>query len=207
MYKKCGTGADATKLAIKVLRGSVNEFTDSYSHLKPKLEELKFQTCSLKVTISKTHSSGIELEDPATSPQEDTGLRLSLNLFHLVILLRKEDILKYLLERYSAIKEWLKPVTVNFPRNYKPDNLMDYDKWICQANCLHLAAKYFPRGLQIILSHFEEIEKDQMAKMVNVTTLGAKTTPLSKLINESHKSECLTPLHVASSSPFALSTR
>ena len=201
MYKKCGTGADATKLAIKVLRGSVNEFTDSYSHLKPKLEELKFQTCSLKVTISKTHSSGIELEDPATSPQEDTGLRLSLNLFHLVILLRKEDILKYLLKlKYpDPIKQWLKPVTVNYPRN-----LMDYDKWICQANCLHLAAKYFPRGLQIILSHFEEIEKDEM---VNVTTLGAKTTPLSKLINESHKSECLTPLHVASSSPFALSTR
>ena len=194
-------------MAIKALRGSVNEFTETYSHLKPKLDELKFQTYSLKVTISKTDSSGVELEDPATSPQEDTGLRLSLNLFHLVILLRKEDILKYLLKRYSAIKEWLKPVTVNFPRNYKPDDLMDYDKWICQANCLHFAAKYFPRGLQIILSHFEEIEKDQMAKMVNVTTLKASTTPLRKLINESHKSECLTPLHVASFSPVALSTR
>ena len=194
-------------MAIKALRGSVNEFSDTYSNLKSNLEELKFQTYSLKVTISKTDSSGVELEDPTTSPQEDTGLRLSLNLFHLVILLRKEDILKYLLKKYSAIKEWLKPVTVNFPRNYKPDNLMDYDKWICQANCLHLAAKYFPRGLQIILSHFEEIEKDQMAKMVNVTTLKASTTPLRKLINESHKSECLTPLHVASSSPFALSTR
>ena len=207
MYRKYGARADATKLAIKALRGSVNEFTETYSHLKPKLDELKFQTYSLKVTISKTDSSGVELEDPATSPQEDTGLRLSLNLFHLVILLRKEDILKYLLKKYSAIKEWLKPVTVHFPRNYKPDNLMDYDKWICQANCLHLAAKYFPRGLQIILSHFEEIEKDQMAKMVNVTTLKASTTPLRKLINESHKSECLTPLHVASFSPVALSTR
>ena len=84
---------------------------------------------------------------------------------------------------------------------------MDYDKWICQANCLHLAAKYFPRGLQIILSHFEEIEKDQLAKMVNVSTLKANTTPLRKLINESHKAECLTPLHVASFSPVALSTR
>ena len=194
-------------MAIKVLRGSVNGFSDTYSDLKSNLEELKFQTYSLKVTISKTDSRGAELEDPATSTLEDTGLRLSLNLFHLVILLRKEDILKYLLERYSTIKEWMKPVTVNFPRNYKPDNLMDYDKWICQANCLHLAAKYFPRGLQIILSHFEEIEKDQMAKMVNVTTLKASTTPLRKLINESHKSESLTPLHVASFSPVALSTR
>ena len=58
---------------------------------------------------------------------------------------------------------------------------------------------------------FEQIEKEEIAKMENVTTLGANlganTTSLSKLINESHKSECLTPLHVASSSPFALSTR
>ena len=99
------------------------------------------------------------------------------------------------------------PVSVSFPDNYSADALTEEDKWICMANCLHLAAKYFPRGLQIILSHFEEIEKDQMAKMVNVTTLKASTTPLRKLINESHKSECLTPLHVASSSPFALSTR
>ena len=169
--------------------------------MKSKLEELKFQTFPLKVTISKTDSNGIE---PATSPQEDTGLRLSLNLFHLVILLRKEDILKFLLKlKYSdPIKQWLRPVTV-----INPKNLLDNDKWICQANCLHLAAKYFPRGLQIILSHFEEIEKDQMAKMVNVTTLKASTTPLRKLINESHKSECLTPLHVASFSPVALSTR
>ena len=65
MYRKYGARADATKLAIKALRGSVNEFTETYSHLKPKLEELKFQTYSLKVTISKTDSSGVELEDPA----------------------------------------------------------------------------------------------------------------------------------------------
>ena len=197
-------GANATKLAIKVLRGSVDEFSDTFSNLKSKLEELKFQTY-LKVTISKTDSGSTE--ESATSSPLDTGLRLSLNLIHLVILLRKEDILKYLLKKFSAIEEWLKPVTVNYPRNYKPDNLMDYDKWICKANCLHLAAKYFPRGLQIILSYFEEIEKDQMAKMANVTTLKANTGSLRKLINASHKSECLTPLHVASSSPFALSTR
>ena len=90
---------------------------------------------------------------------------------------------------------------------------MDYDKWICQANCLHLAAKYFPRGLQIILSHFEEIEKEEMEEMAKVTTLKANTGALRRLINESHKyqrltqSHGLTPLHVASSSPFALSTR
>ena len=169
--------------------------------MKSKLEELKFQTFPLKVTISKTDSNGIE---PATSPQEDTGLRLSLNLFHLVILLRKEDILKFLLKlKYSdPIKQWLRPVTV-----INPKNLLDNDKWICQANCLHLAAKYFPRGLQIILSHFEEIEKEEMAEMAKVTTLRANAGSLRRLINESHNYQCLTPLHVASSSPFALSTR
>ena len=207
MYRKYGARADATKLAIKALRGSVNEFTETYSHLKPKLDELKFQTYSLKVTISKTDSSGVELEDPATSPQEDTGLRLSLNLFHLVILLRKEDILKYLLKKYSAIKEWLKPVTVHFPRNYKPDNLMDYDKWICQANCLHLAAKYFPGGLEMILSYFDQVEKKELEEMDQFSTKKAKDFALRRHIKHTHKDGLFSPLHVASSNPSSLSTR
>ena len=112
----------------------------------------------------------------------------------------------------------MKQVSVSFldNRNHSDDDLTEEDKWICKANCLHLAAKYFPEGLQTILSHFEQIEKKRWSEIKLYATPGpshtdtaqkAKDSLLKIFISEAHKDDSLSPLHIASSNPSSLSTR
>ena len=108
---------------------------------------------------------------------------------------------------FFSIEDLLKPVSVGFPDDYSADDLTGEDKWICMANCLHLAAKYFPGGLQIILSYFDQIQRKELAEMDQYSTQKAKHCSLRKLIQRAHENECFSPLHVASSNTSSLSTR
>ena len=94
------------------------------------------------------------------------------------------------------IDDLLIPVSVGFPGNCSVENLTKEDKWICKANCLHLAAKYFPEGLQIIFSYFQTKDSAEMAESL-----------LGRLILQAHVNGSTSPLHVAASNPSSLSTR
>ena len=101
----------------------------------------------------------------------------------------------------------MKPVSVGFPENCSVKNLSKEEKWICEANSLHLAAKYFPEGLQIIFSHFNQIQTKDLAEMDQHSTLKEKESLLRSLILQAHKKGSISPLHVAASNPSSLSTR
>ena len=101
----------------------------------------------------------------------------------------------------------MKPVSVGFPENYSADALTEEDKWICMANCLHLAAKYFPEGLEIILSYFDQIQRKELAEMDQYSTQKAKDCSLRRFICQAHENGSFSPLHIASSNPSSLSTR
>ena len=73
------------------------------------------------------------------------------SFLHLLIIGKNFELLQYIFEnqREVLIKELLKEVKVQDP---KPKLIIEQDKWIFGANCIHLAAKFMPRGLNLILT-------------------------------------------------------
>ena len=131
---------------------------------------------------------------------------LRLNFLHLVIILQKEKILKCILrsnckgnaeDDFTSIKVWTNPVFLNLPKTAMLSDFVEEDRWILKANCLHLAARFFPKGLQILLAHFEQ-------KYGGTIKEGGE---LKSLFQQARNESCLTPLHVAASIHDSLSTR
>ena len=73
------------------------------------------------------------------------------SFLHLLIIGKNFELLQYIFEnqREVLMKELLKEVKVQDP---KPKMIIEQDKWILGANCIHLAAKFMPRGLNLILT-------------------------------------------------------
>ena len=73
------------------------------------------------------------------------------SFLHMLIIGKNFDLLQYIFEHQHEVlmKELLKEVKVQDP---KPKMVIEQDKWIFGANCIHLAAKFMPRGLNLILT-------------------------------------------------------
>ena len=117
--------------------------------------------------------------------EHDQLFTLGLSLPQLVVLLHKDEILNHLIKIEPSINIWKEQVAViSNPLNsklvYKGE-----DSWILNANCLHLATRFHPHGLHIILSLENKDE----------------------LIKATHKNGLFTPLHLAASQSDCLSLR
>ena len=101
------------------------------------------------------------------------------SFLHFLIIGKNFKLLQYIFENQheELMKELLKEVKVQDP---KPALIIEQDKWILGANCIHLAAKFMPRGLNLILT------KD------NCSTTNKNG---------------LSPLHIAARNDDSLSTR
>ena len=98
---------------------------------------------------------------------------------------------------FTSIEVWTRPVFLNLPKTAMAD-FVEEDRWILKANCFHLAARFFPKGLQILLAHFEQIHGGGTIQ---------EGGELKSLFQQAQKERCLTPLHVAASMHDPLSTR
>ena len=104
---------------------------------------------------------------------------------HFLIIGKNFQLLQYIIENHqeTAEEELWKGVLVNHQSTLSPEMIIDEDRWILGANCIHLAAKFMPRGLNLILTRFS-------------------TTPLKTETNLG-----LSPLHIAARNTDSLSTR
>ena len=118
-----------------------------------------------------------------SSTNRKTSWRIStyatFSFLHLLIIGKNFELLQYIFEnqREVLMKELLKEVKV---QDQKPKMIIEQDKWILGANCIHLAAKFMPRGLNLILT-----------KDYGTTT----------------NKNGLSPLHIAARNDESLSTR
>lgn len=119
----------------------------------------------------------------------------SFTFFQILILLQEMDILKYIVHNHKDClkEETVKPVLIS--SKLKEEHVISKDKhvilkdrWIFQASSLHLAAKFFPHGLKLLLSNFEN----------NQT--------LMELLSKKNQ-DGSTPLHLAAQNLDSLSTR
>ena len=112
----------------------------------------------------------------------------SFTFLQILILLQDMDILKYIVHNHKDClkEETVKPVSIT---SRLKEDVISKDRWIFEANSLHLAAKFFPHGLKLLLSNFEN---NQPALM--------------ELVSKKNQYGC-TPLHLAAQNFDSLSTR
>ena len=112
----------------------------------------------------------------------------SFTFLQMLILLQDMDILKYIVHNHKDFlkEETVKPVSIT---SRLKEDVITKDRWIFQASFLHLAAKFFPHGLKLLLSNFEN---NQPALM--------------ELVSKKNQYGC-TPLHLAAQNFDSLSTR
>ena len=139
-----------------------------------------------KVHASKNQDSDFESIDE----KEKEAVFGTFTFLHLLILCQKFDILRQIAQTHKDILnvELAKKVTISASTNIDPTSVVKKDNWIFDANCLHLAAKFMPRGLKLI---FEKLENH------------------NALINDGNHNKC-TPLHLSATnitSLASLSTR
>ena len=85
----------------------------------------------------------------------------SFSFLHMLILCKEFDILKHITDfcEGSLSDEFARPVKIDPSPNdppLVPETVVREDKWILDANCLHLAAKFMPQGLKLLLSNLAD---------------------------------------------------
>ena len=123
-------------------------------------------------------------EDGENVDEFNEVFTLGFSLTHLIILLHQDEILKCLLKIEPTIDIWKEPVIVD---HQSTSSLEGDDSWILHANCLHLAAKFYPHGLHYILSALQHCK--------------------TELIKASHTYGTDTPLHIAARKSDCLALR
>ena len=136
-----------------------------------------------KVHASKNQDSVFESIDE----KEKEAVFGTFTFLHLLILCQKFDILRQIAQTHKDILnvELAKKVTISASTKIDPKSVVKKDNWIFDANCLHLAAKFMPRGLKLI---FENLNNH------------------IALINVGNHNQC-TPLHISANNITSLSTR
>ena len=156
-------------------------------------------------------------------------------LLHLVILRQDVEMLQRLIKEIT--EEDLKNGYLKEKINVKkiPNHfLVEDDRWLFKANCLHLASRFFPKGLNLLLTE-DKVKKEAKELIDTKTRVDPLMNRLTSIIanNESEPStknegcfpSCcskekfqepqensqdiieIAPLHIAAQKPNSISTR
>ena len=137
---------------------------------------------SLRRNVNPSSSKNVSAIEDENEKEAVYG---TFTFLHLLILCQEFDILRQIAQTQRDIlnEEVAKPVTIS-PK-IEPKSVVEKDNWIFNANCLHLAAKFMPRGLKLISENLD----NHIA-----------------LINVGNHNQC-TPLHISANNIKSLSTR
>ena len=146
------------------------------------------------------------IQDENGQPQGSGWTEMKFNILHLVVMLQKNNILKMFLENKDSVtrEQWLGQVKIvgNFENKEKI--------WMMTANVLHLAAKFNPDGLFLILSSVKEDPIYATLPRSTENSFNSSTSLVADMIFDSHSMKMpgkISPLHVAARNPDSLSTK
>ena len=110
---------------------------------------------------------------------EKEKIKVQVTLLHLIILHKDvvmlENILKALNEKDLESHYFGKPIKVG---DNAHNFLIEDDWWLFSANCLHLATKYFPKGLNLLLSN--EVIKNVTKCLIDTKTSSPRQSIISR---------------------------
>ena len=162
--------------------GSILEKFDEWSDFTYKVK-LRLNKRSKSDQIPRANSYvSLEIKQQNQGSIKERKTDGTFRLLHFLIIGKNFKFLQYIIESQPKISmdQFFKGVLVNDP---SPEMVVDQDKWILGANCVHLAAKFMPMGLNLIRSKIS-------ANLLNTETNFG-----------------LSPLHIAARNYDSLSTR
>ena len=159
---------------------------------------------------------------------DKTEIEVQVTLLHLIILHKDvvmlENILKALNEKDLESGYFGKPIKVG---DNAHNFLIEDDRWLFSANCLHLATNYFPKGLNLLLSN--EVIKNVAKCMIDTKTRPPRQSVISRHVPSEENHGCfyfcchkekdqngktelvgrnsMAPLHIAARKANSVSTR
>ena len=122
--------------------------------------------CKKGNLFSYAYEIQIKLE---TAESRQPYRKLNLKLFHLIILLRRRKFLQHMLKVAGFESYLTEPIGIH-PKEFVP---CGKDSWIFGGNSVHFAARFFPEGLNLILSQVDDKEY-----LINACLSEKKWSPL-----------------------------
>jgi len=145
-------------------------------------------TVKLALTINDIPQEVEEHTDADDADEVDADAKskfsATFNALHVAIVLESTKVFNYLLKSMSEMSEEFVLKKVNVHSN-TPEKVDVTERWIFQANCAHLAVKYMPTALQLLLTNNTSADLKDL-----------KSEPFGTY-----------PLHLAAMNNDALSTR
>ena len=137
---------------------------------------------TIKLRLQAFQQSKNNTDCPDGTALLSNPTEMTVNILQMAIILRKEKILRLILDKMDTdvFEFWFEEVKFS-----KIDKDLERS-WIYSANSLHFAAKFNPTALHLILSHFKDNQSFQ-EKLIGLYGL--------------------TPLHVAAMNSDSLSAR
>ena len=120
----------------------------------------------LQINLGKVNS------DKADNNDNKDDIIISLKLLHIIIIFNDNHLVRNIIEKNIPIEMWMATTSVA-PKPSKSINNFECD-WIDNATCYHLAAKFNPKGLHLLLEKLKEASKDEFDKLYE----GDKVSPL-----------------------------
>ena len=159
---------------------------------------------------------------------DKTDIEIQVTLLHLIILHKDvvmlENILKALNEKDLESGYFGEPIKVG---DNAHNFLIEDDRWLFSANCLHLATNYFPKGLNLLLSN--EVIKNVAKCLIDTKTRPPRQSVISRHVPSEENHGCfyfcchkekdqngktelvgrnsMAPLHIAARKANSVSTR
>ena len=131
--------------------GIENELKDNL-----KSQEWRYFSYEIELSLGTKLSKVKELTNHDN--EERRKISASFTFLHLLILCKDIEILNHVTKIHSAslVDEVGRPVKIESSKKISPKSVVWRDNWIFDANCLHLAAKFMPHGLKLLISNLDE---------------------------------------------------
>ena len=203
------------ELAKCAVNGNVEEFEnllENHNNDYKYIVELKLPIKKKNSEISNTQLSLKKFKlGGSIIKGENQSFVMTLTIHHLVVLLGEGDqhieILKCLLKNPNfTVDDWKQPLKLEHKILKREDwQLNEKNEWIKEANCLHLAAKYNPKGLHVILDGVDKPMPDKRKTLLSPDLWNKRD--LLTVYDKNGFEKGLSPLHVAATNIDSLSTR
>ena len=136
-------------MAKKIINGDLTVFdNESWKSFRQKV--------NVQLLVESVNDEDTEGGDDNGSQDSISSITLELSVLHILVVLNDEDIMNAIVDNNIMRKHWLNPIQLIKPNKVK---IAQENKWIEKANCFHLAAKFNPTGLHLMLS---QLKADQV---------------------------------------------
>ena len=163
-------------MASKIINGDLSFFDD-----EPLWKNFR-QKVNVQLLVESVKDENTEGDEDKGSQDSISSITLDLSVLHILVVLNDEEIMTAIVEKNIIRKHWLDPIQLIKPNKIK---IAQENQWIEKANCFHLAAKFNPTGLHLMLSQlktdqdvFQKLYENGQCSPLHVAALNSDSLSL-----------------------------